>query len=290
MTVIESVHDLGSNRGRVWKLLRSSPAAVAGATLLSLMAVLAVCAPLIAPHDPTAVNFSLPYQMPGTVGYPLGTDDLGRDILSRMLFGIRVSLQVGLLSAALAVIVGVPMGLLSGFWGWADAIISRITELLLAFPVLIIAIGLAAINGPSLGNAVFALGIAQVPIMIRVVRGETMRIKSTDFVTSAVAMNASGPRIMAQHVLPNCMSAVIVQVTVLIPVVIIGEALLSFLGIGVQPPTPSLGIMLSDAQQYIGQSPSAAIFPGVALAVICLAFNIFGDALRDALDPSAGRS
>ncbi|WP_120006671.1 ABC transporter permease [Nesterenkonia muleiensis] len=286
MTVVESGHDLGSNRGQIWKSLRSSTLGMVGAGILMLMAAAAILAPLVAPHPPTHVNFGLSYQPPLTRGYVLGTDDLGRDILSRMLYGIRVSLQVGVLSVAIAVVVGVPLGLLAGYWRWLDGIISRLTDLMLAFPFLILAVGLAAINGPSLNNAVIALGVAQIPIMLRVVRGETLRIKASDFVTSAEAMNASGLRIMGQHVLPNCTSAIIVQATVIIPVVVIGEALLSFLGIGVQPPTPSLGIMLSDAQQYISQSPTAAIFPGTAIVLICLGFNLFGDALRDALDPS----
>ncbi|NLS10308.1 ABC transporter permease [Nesterenkonia sp. MY13] len=289
MTVVESSHELGSNRGKVLRSLRSAPLGMLGLGMLVTMAALALLAPVLAPHSPTQVHFEAPFQQPLTVGFLFGTDDLGRDILSRMLYGIQVSLQVGLLSVALAVVVGVPLGLLAGFWNWLDGIISRLTDLMLAFPFLIIAVGLAAINGPSLTNVVIALGIAQVPTMIRVVRGETLRIKSTDFVTGAVAMNASGPRIMLQHVLPNCTSAIIVQATVIMPVAVIGEAMLSFLGIGVQPPTPSLGIMLADAQQYIGRSPTAAIFPGVAIAIICLGFNLFGDALRDALDPASAK-
>lgn len=287
MTVVENTHGLGSNKGEVWNSLRSSPLGLIGAGMLLVMALLALLAPVLAPHSPTQVNFGLAYQVPLTRGFLLGTDDLGRDILSRTLYGIQVSLQVGLLSVAVSVAAGVPLGLLAGYWRWLDGIISRLTDLMLAFPFLIIAVGLAAINGPSLGNVVMALGVAQIPTMIRVVRGETLRIKATDFVTGAVAMNASGSRIMLQHVLPNCASAIIVQATVIMPVAIIGEAMLSFLGIGVQPPAPSLGIMLSDAQQYLGRSPTAAIFPGAAIAILCLGFNLFGDALRDALDPSS---
>jgi peptide/nickel transport system permease protein len=203
-----------------------------------------------------------------------------------MIYGIRVSLQVGLLSVLLAVVVGTPLGLLAGYWRWLDGIISRLTDVTLAFPFLIIAVALAAISGPSLANAATALGIAQIPTMIRVVRGETLRIRETDFVLGAKTMDATGVRIIFSHVLPNAVSAIIVQATVIMPVAVIGEALLSFLGLGIQPPTPSLGIMLSDAQQYISRSPTAAIFPGIAIALICLGFNLFGDALRDALDPT----
>lgn len=289
MTVVENAHDLGSNRGHVWKTLRSSPLGMIGAAMLLIMCLLAVLAPLIAPYSPSQTHFDAPFQQPLTVGFPLGTDDLGRDILSRSLYGIQVSLQVGLMSVAVAVVGGVPLGLLAGYWNWLDGIISRLTDLMLAFPFLIIAVGLAAINGPSLNNVVLALGIAQIPTMIRVVRGETLRIRATDFVTGAVAMNASGLRIILTHVLPNCTSAIIVQATVIMPVAIIGEAMLSFLGIGVQPPAPSLGIMLADAQQYIGRSSTAAIFPGLGIVVLCLGFNLFGDALRDALDPASAK-
>jgi peptide/nickel transport system permease protein len=277
---------LGSARGRVWRSLLHNPLGLAGAIMLAVVVLVGLLAPIIAPHGPAEVHFDAPFQSPGTVGYLLGTDDLGRDILSRMMYGIRVSLQVGLLSVLLAVVVGTPLGLMAGYWRWLDGIISRLTDVTLAFPFLIIAVGLAAINGPSLTNAAVALGIAQIPTMIRVVRGETLRIRESDFVLGARTMDATGIRIIFAHVLPNAVSAIIVQATVIMPVAVIGEALLSFLGLGIQPPTPSLGIMLSDAQQYISRSPTAAMFPGVAIALICLGFNLFGDALRDALDPT----
>jgi peptide/nickel transport system permease protein len=291
MTIIETPPaansaSLGSARGRVWSSLRRNPLAMTGGIMLLVVVLVGILAPWIAPHGPEEVHFDAPLQSPGTVGYILGTDDLGRDIFSRMVFGIQVSLQVGILSVLLAVVIGTPLGLLAGYWRWLDGIISRITDVTLAFPFLIIAVALAAISGPSLGNAAIALGVAQIPTMIRVVRGETLRIKESDFVLGAITMNASGLRIIFRHVLPNCVSAIIVQATVIMPVAVIGEALLSFLGLGIQPPTASLGIMLSDAQQYISRAPTAALFPGIAIAVICLGFNLFGDGLRDALDPT----
>jgi len=255
--------------------------------MLLVVVVAGVLAPVIAPYGPAEVHFDTPFQLPGTVGFLLGTDDLGRDILSRTVYGIRVSLVVGVLSVLLAVVVGTPLGLVAGYWRWLDAIVSRLTDVMLAFPFLIIAVALAAISGPSLGNAVVALGIAQIPTMIRVVRGETLRIRSSDFVLSARTMDATGLRVIFTHVLPNCVSAIIVQATVIMPVAVIGEALLSFLGLGIQPPTASLGIMLSDAQQYLANAPFAAVVPGLAIAVICLGFNLVGDALRDALDPTS---
>jgi peptide/nickel transport system permease protein len=287
MTTITAPFDLGSSRGRVWKQVRANRLGLTGGIMLAVVVLAAITAPVVAPHDPTQTHFDLPFQVPFTVGFGFGTDDLGRDILSRTLYGVQVSLVVGALSVLVAVVVGTPLGLLAGYWRWLDAIISRLTDVALAFPFLIIAVGLAAISGPSLSNAVIAIGISHVPAMIRIVRGETLRITSADFVTSARTLDAGGLRIIAQHVLPNCVSAIIVQATVIMPVAVIGEALLSFLGLGIQPPTPSLGIMLSDAQQYLGQAPWAAVVPGIAIAVICLGFNLFGDALRDALDPTA---
>jgi peptide/nickel transport system permease protein len=281
--------DLGRERGQVLRQLLRNPLGVVGGGLLLLVVLTAVFAPLIAPYSPTEVHFDAPFQRPFTVGFPLGTDDLGRDVLSRIVYGTRASLVVGLLSVLLAVLVGTPLGLVAGYWRGFDAVVSRLTDLTLAFPFLIIAVGLAAINGASLTNAAIALGIAQIPTMVRVVRAETLRHKELEFVLAARTVDASDGRIMFSHILPNAASAVIVQATVIMPVAVIGEALLSFLGLGIQPPTPSLGIMLSDAQQYIFRAPWAALFPGLAIAVICLSFNLFGDALRDALDPHTQR-
>ncbi|HWD06181.1 MAG TPA: ABC transporter permease [Amycolatopsis sp.] len=275
--------------GRVGRRLLRNPLGVIGGALLLIVLVAGVFAPLLAPYAPTEVHFQTPFQQPGTVGFALGTDDLGRDILSRVLYGTRASLEVGALSVVFAVIVGVPLGLLSGYWRPLDALISRLADLMLAFPFLILAVGLAAINGGGLANAAIALGIAQIPAMTRVVRADTLRLKETDFVLAAHTMHAGARRILGQHVLPNAASAIIVQATVIMPVAVIGEAVLSFLGLGIQPPAPSLGIMLSDAQQYLFRTPWPGIFPGVALALICLGFNLFGDALRDALDPKSTR-
>ncbi len=286
---ITSEVDLGRERGQVLRQLLRNPLGVVGGGLLLLVVLTAVFAPLIAPYSPTEVHFDAPFQRPFTVGFPLGTDDLGRDVLSRIVYGTRASLVVGLLSVLLAVLVGTPLGLVAGYWRGFDAVVSRLTDLTLAFPFLIIAVGLAAINGASLTNAAIALGIAQIPTMVRVVRAETLRHKELEFVLAARTVDASDGRIMFSHILPNAASAVIVQATVIMPVAVIGEALLSFLGLGIQPPTPSLGIMLSDAQQYIFRAPWAALFPGLAIAVICLSFNLFGDALRDALDPNTRR-
>jgi peptide/nickel transport system permease protein len=286
MTIVTLPSQIGVGRRRLWRTVIHNPLGVVGASLLVVVFGLAALAPVISPHDPNAVHLDLTFQVPGTTGYPLGTDELGRDVLSRVLYGMAVSLQVGLLAVVLAVVVGSVLGLLAGYWRAVDVVVSRITDVTLAFPFLITAVALTAIYGPSGINAAIAIGVAQVPVMTRIVRAETLRIKATDFVVNAKTMNASGLRIVFLHILPNAASAIIVQATVTVPIAVIGEALLSFLGLGTQPPQSSLGIMLSDAQSYISRAPTAAIFPGIAIALICLGFNLLGDALSDALDPT----
>ncbi|HWN34114.1 MAG TPA: ABC transporter permease [Pseudonocardia sp.] len=271
--------------GRVLRRLGHNPAGVLGAVLLLVVVLAGVCAPLLAPYPPAEVHFTTPFQQPGTVGFAFGTDDLGRDVWSRVLYGTRTSLEVGLLSVLLAVVAGVPLGLAAGYWRRLDALVSRLADLMLAFPFLLLAVGLAAINGGGLGNAAISLGIANIPMMIRVVRAETLRLSDSDFVLAARSMDAGPWRILGQHVLPNALSSIIVQATVIMPAAVLGEAVLSFLGLGIQPPAPSLGIMLSDAQQYLFRTLWPGVFPGIAIALICLGFNLFGDALRDALDP-----
>ncbi|MFE3190296.1 ABC transporter permease [Nocardia sp. NPDC059240] len=276
-------------RARVLRRVWANPLGKVGVVLLLIVITAGVFAPVLAPHPPAEVHFSMPFQNPGTVGFALGTDDLGRDILSRVLYGTRASLAVGALAVLCAVGVGVPMGLLAGYWRWLDTVLSRVTDVLLAFPFVMIAVGLTAIYGGGLTQAAIALGIAQVPVMMRVVRAETLRLKETDFVSAARAMHAGPVRILGEHILPNALAPIIVQATVIMPTAVLGEAILSFLGLGIKPPAPSLGIMLSDAQQYLMRTAWPGIFPGVALLLICLGFNLFGDALRDALDPKTSR-
>jgi peptide/nickel transport system permease protein len=276
-------------RGRAVRRLLRSPLAVTGLVVLSVALFTAVFAPLLAPYGPSDAHFGARFVPPGSPGYLLGTDSLGRDILSRMLFGLRASLTVGVLSVLLALVVGVPLGLIAGYFTKLDGVISRLTDLVLAFPFLILAVGLAAIRGASLSNAALAIGIAQVPGIIRITRSETLRLKSLDYVAAAVAEGASDLWVLARHIFPNATSVLIVQATVAIPAAILGEAVLSFLGLGIQPPSPSLGTMLSEAQQAISRAPWTAVIPGLAIMVVTLAFNLFGDGLRDALDPRASR-
>ena len=270
------------------RFLRHRPAVV-GLVIATVFVLAALLAPLIAPSDPAATRFTEAFQPP-SLAHWLGTDDLGRDQLSRVLFGLRASLQVGVLAVAIAMAVAVPLGLLAGYYRrWFDPVVSRFTDTLLAFPFLVLAVGLAAILGPSLTNATLAIGIAEIPLLLRVVRGETISLREEDYVEAAVANGASDLVILARHILPNALSPLIVQATVAIPVAIIDEAILSFLGLGVQPPTPSLGVMLAGAQQFISQAPWLAVFPGVAIVLAALSFNLMGDGLRDALDPKAWR-
>jgi peptide/nickel transport system permease protein len=258
-------------------------------SVLALALVVAALAPLLAPYAPAQTDFANTLAPPGTAGHLLGTDDLGRDVFSRILLGMRASLEVGVLAVATAMLIGVPLGLAAGYFRAADGFISRLTDLLLAFPFLILAVGLAAIRGASLGNAALAIGIAQIPGVIRVVRSDTLSLKSLDFVAAAVVDGASDLWVLSRHILPNATSVILVQTTVAIPAAILGEAVLSYLGLGIQPPAPSLGTMLANAQQFAVRAPWAAVLPGVAIMVLALAFNVFGDSLRDALDPKASR-
>ncbi|MFI6781617.1 ABC transporter permease [Micromonospora sp. NPDC050276] len=278
-----------TRRTRVLRRLRRNPLAVVSFVVLALAGVIALLSPWIAPYSADQTDFARTFAPPGTAGHALGTDDLGRDVLSRIMLGARASLQVGLLAVATSLVIGVPLGLAAGYFRAWDAVISRCTDLLLAFPFLIMAVGLAAIRGASLGNAAVAIGIAQIPGVIRVVRSDTLRLKSLDFVAAAIVDGASDLWVLAKHILPNATSVILVQATVAIPAAILGEAVLSFLGLGIQPPAPSLGTMLATAQQFAARAPWAAVLPGVVIMGLALAFNVFGDALRDALDPKGDR-
>jgi peptide/nickel transport system permease protein len=278
-----------TRRTRVLRRLRRNPLAVVSFAVLAIAVVIALLAPWIAPYSVEQTDFDNIFSPPGTAGHLLGTDDLGRDVLSRIMLGARASLEVGLLAVVTALVIGVPLGLAAGYFRTFDAVIGRFTDLLLAFPFLILAVGLAAIRGPSLGNAAIAIGIAQIPGVIRVIRSDTLRLKSLDFVAAAVVDGASDLWVLGRHILPNATSVILVQATVALPVAILGEAVLSFLGLGIQPPSPSLGTMLATAQGFASRAPWAATFPGVAIMVLALTFNVFGDALRDALDPKGDR-
>jgi peptide/nickel transport system permease protein len=282
-----------SPRARRRRILRRRflrrPLAIAGLVVAVAFVLAAILAPWIAPYKAGQTDFNALLAQ-SSAKHLLGTDELGRDILSRILWGARASIEAGVLATLLALVVAVPIGVVAGYYrGWIDAVIARLTDVLLAFPFLIVAVGLAAILGPSLTNATIALGIGAAPALIRIARGEALALREEDYVRAAVANGASDLRIIVRHVLPNMASTLIVQATVAIPAAIIGEAVLSFLGLGVQPPTPSWGVMLADAQSYLAQAPRLAIYPGIAIFLCSLSFNLLGDGLRDALDPRTRR-
>lgn len=266
------------------KLMRRR-AAVFGLCVVALFVLVAVLAPWIAPYDPVKTSWTAIRKAPSALHW-FGTDENGRDILSRIVHGASASLRAGVISVSIAVALGVPIGLLAGYrGGWIDAIISRVTDAMLACPFLILAIAMAAFLGPSLRNAMIAIGISATPIFVRLARGATMATMVEDYVEAARAVGNPRWRIALRHVLPNIVPPVLVQATLAIAMAIIAEASLSFLGLGQQPPAPSWGSMLNAAQRFLGQAPWMAIFPGLSIFVVVLAFNLLGDGLRDALDP-----
>ncbi len=277
-----------SSAGRLrrgWRRLSRRPPAVAGVAVVLFFVALAVAAPWLAPADPTRTEWSAIRKAPSWA-HPFGTDDLGRDNLSRVIWGARISMRAGVLSILLAIAVGVPLGLVSGYYrGAVDLVLMRLTDAWLAFPFLILAIGLVTILGPSLTNATLAIGLAATPTFIRLTRGLVLSTREEDYVQGARALGAGDARLMAHHLLPNIVSSILVQATVSIPAAIIGEAILSFLGLGVQPPEPSWGTMLNTAQAFLETAPWMAWWPGLAIFVLTLSFNLAGDGLRDVLDP-----
>jgi peptide/nickel transport system permease protein len=265
------------------------PAAVGSLAVVVGVILAAVFARWVAPYAPQETDFEALLASPSRE-HLLGTDELGRDTLSRIIWGARASIQAGFFATMIAMAIAVPIGLIGGYYrGKIDTVIARVTDVLLAFPFLILAVGLAAIFGPSLLNATLALGIAAVPGLVRIARGEALALREEDYVRAAVANGAGDVVILGRHILPNMTSTLLVQATVTIPAAIIGEAVLSFLGLGVQPPTPSWGVMLNAAQPYLSQAPSLAVYPGLAIVITALAFNLLGDGLRDVFDPKTER-
>ncbi len=261
------------------------PVAVGGLAVIVLFIVVAILAPLIAPYDPIATSWSAIRKAP-SMAHWMGTDENGRDVLTRVIFGARASLLAGVVSVLIAAGIGVPAGLLAGFAeGWVDIVLSRIVDAMLACPFLILAIALAAFLGPNLTNAMIAIGVSTAPRFMRVARAATLDAGSNDYVEAARAIGNPGWRVAVRHILPNIVPPVMVQGTLAIAAAIIAEASLSFLGLGQQPPDPSWGSMLNSAQRFLSQAPWLAVFPGLAIFLAVLSFNLVGDGLRDALDP-----
>ncbi len=270
---------------RGWRRVLRRPASVVGGAIVLVFVALALGAPWIARTDPITTDWSQIRKAPSW-SHPFGTDDLGRDTFARVVWGSRVSMQAGVFSILLAIAVAVPLGLVAGYYAGAlDQVIMRLTDAWLAFPFLILAIGLVTIMGPSLTNATVAIGLGATPTYIRLTRGLVLATAAEDYVQGARALGAGDARLMARHILPNIFSSLLVQATVSIPIAIIAEAVLSFLGLGVQPPTPSWGTMLNAAQQFLESAPWMAWWPGLAIFALTLSFNLAGDGLRDLLDP-----
>jgi peptide/nickel transport system permease protein len=285
ITAAKPVGRFESPAGRALQNLLERPSAVIGLAIILLFALMAIFAPYVAPYDPIATSWSLVRKAPSSAHW-FGTDDLGRDIMSRIIFGTRASLLAGVISISIAISIGVPLGLLAGYrGGFIDALISRITDAMLACPALILAIALAAFLGPSLTNAMIAIGITATPIFIRLTRGQAINVKVENYIEAAEAIGNSSVRIALRHVLPNVIPALLVQITLSIAAAIIAEAALSFLGLGQQPPAPSWGSMLNSAQRFLVSAPWMAFWPGLSIFLIVMSFNLLGDGLRDALDP-----
>jgi len=270
---------------RALRRLVKRRAAMIGLAVVLLFVLLAAAAPLISPYDPLATSWTMVRKAP-SAAHLFGTDEIGRDVLARIIWGTRASLLAGLLSVSLAMAIGVPLGLVTGYAGGVlDGTVMRFIDAMLAIPFLILAIALAAFLGPSLSNAMIAIGISQMPIFVRMTRGQVLSVKHEDYIEAARAVGNPHPRIMLRHIFPNIVPPILVQATLATATAIIAEASLSFLGLGQQPPNPSWGSMLNTAKNFMSQAPWLAVFPGLAIFLAVLSFNLVGDGLRDALDP-----
>ena len=281
----DTTHPPRKPRSRVWRKLRANPSALLGAVLVGFFTLIAVLAPVLPLPGPMETDWMAVRKAPSGA-HLLGTDEIGRDVLARMVWGAQASLLAGVVSVAIALAIGIPLGVAAGYArGWTDAVISRGTEALLAAPFLILAIALAAFLGPSLSNAMIAIGLSAMPVFVRLARGQTMSVMTEDYVESARAVGLGHMAIIWRYILPNIFPPLLVQATLTGATAIIAEASLSFLGLGQQPPAPSWGSMLNVAKNFLEQAPWMALWPGIAIFLVVLGFNLLGDGLRDALDP-----
>ena len=274
-----------------WLRIRRNRLAMAGLVIVALLLIAAAFAPWIAPHDPYVQDLSRRLLPPGTPGNLLGTDDFGRDILSRILYGSRITLYIVALVAVTAPVLGLLVGTVAGYFGgWVDAVLMRITDIFLAFPRLILALALVAVLGPGVENAVLAIALTAWPPYARVARAETLTVRNSDYIAAVRLQGASATRIIAGHVVPMCLPSVIVRVTLDMAGVILIAAGLGFLGLGAQLPLPEWGLMISSARKYLFEQWWVATMPGLAIFIVSLGFNLLGDGLRDVLDPrSSGK-
>ncbi len=274
-----------------WLRLRRNPLAMAGLLITVILLLVALLAPWLAPHDPIAQDLSQRLLPPLSPGYPMGTDEFGRDILSRILFGSRITLYIVLLVVLTAPVAGLFIGTVAGYFGgWVDAVLMRITDIFLAFPKLILALALVAVLGPGMVNAVLAIALTSWPPYARVARAETLTVRNSDYIAAVKLQGAGGGRVIWGHIMPMCLPSVIIRVTLDMAGVILTAAGLGFLGLGVQPPLPEWGAMISSGRKYLFEQWWVATMPGLAIFIVSLGFNLLGDGLRDVLDPrSAGK-
>lgn len=275
-----------SIKSKRWSNFKRNKMALIGTVLILLQVIMAIFAPVIAPHDPYEQNLMKMTLPVGTEGHPLGTDNFGRDILSRIVYGTRISLLVGLTSVLFGLLIGVTLGLLAGYYSKLDNIIMRFIDIMLSFPGVLLALAIIAILGPGLINVIIAISIWSIPTFTRLVRSQVLQIKEYEYVLAAEALGVRDPIILIKHILPNCIGPIIVYATLRIASAILSAAALSFLGLGAQPPLPEWGAMVSAGRSFIYNAPHMIIVPGLAIMMLVLSFNLVGDGLRDAFDPS----
>ena len=275
---------------RAFRKFTGNPLAVTGTFLIVLLVLAAIFAPWVAPYNPLTLDLLNPYQPPLSPGHLLGTDNFGRDILSRIIYGSRISLLIGIVVVSIAATIGTFLGIIAGYFGgWVDETIMRVVEIFYAFPFLILAIAVIALFGPSIFNVMWVLGLVSWPLYARLVRAQVLTLRETDYVEAARAAGMGSWRIMFRHILPNSLTPVLVMATFGIPEAILASAALGFLGLGVQPPTPEWGVMISEGKDFIRRAPYLITWPGVAIMIVVLSFNFVGDGLRDALDPKLSK-
>jgi peptide/nickel transport system permease protein len=271
--------------GELWYRFRKNKLALIGFIVIFSFMFLAIAAPFVAPYDPYKMDTTSALSGP-TAEHWFGTDQFGRDILSRIIYGAQISLKVGMISVGIALVFGVIMGIVAAYYGkWVDGILSRITDVMFSFPDILLALVIMAILGPSLTNLMIAIGIVYTPTFARIARGSVLSIKDSLYIEAARSMGVNNFTIMWRHILPNALAPIIVQVTLSFAFAILAEAALSFLGLGVSPDTPSWGIMLSEGKDWLERAWWAAVFPGIAITLAVFSFNVMGDGIRDALDP-----
>ncbi len=278
----EEISGLWTN---IFNRLKKNKTAMFGAFIVILLLFFAVFAPLIAPHDPIVGDITNRHKAP-SLNHVFGTDSQGRDVLSRILHGASISVQIGVISVGIALIIGTALGVLAGYYGkWVDTVIMRIVDIMLAFPTILLALAIVSILGPSLINAMIAVGVVNVPRFARIVRSSVLSVKENEYIEAAINIGCTDIQLIFRHILPNCLAPILVQTTLTIGTAILEAAGLSFLGLGAQPPKPEWGAMLADSRGYMRQAPWSVMFPGLAIMVTVLGFNVLGDGLRDALDP-----